>query len=113
MLCKKELGFGVPIYCYATRMGHADAMDEAYELAVERLLEGLADMTAKLYIEGKLLELEPAPGTGIPIAELAPEKPRKRRRRRRKLSKQYLLPEFDFHAAIPAGRGSQTPLYSG
>ena len=47
---------------------------------MERLIEGLADMTAKLYIEGKLPELEPAPGTGIPIAELAPEKPRKRRR---------------------------------
>jgi hypothetical protein len=37
---KKELGFGVPIYCYATRMGHSDAMDEAYELALDRMIRG-------------------------------------------------------------------------
>lgn len=112
MLCKKELGFGVPIYCYPTRLGHADNLDEAYEQAVLRFAEDLGRLVADLYLRGKLPELD------AEAKDAEPEQEPKRKRRTKKpatqesnapssesCSQRYLLPEFDLHAEIPAGRG--------
>lgn len=112
MLCKKELGFGVPIYCYPTRLGHADSLDEAYEQAVMCFAEDLGRFAAELYLQGKLPELE----TEAKNAEPEPSPKRKHRTKKppsqegetpaaESPSQRYLLPEFDLHAEIPAGRG--------
>jgi hypothetical protein len=72
------------------------------------MIDDLADPTAKLYLEGKLSELVPATGTGAPISELKPEKQKKGRPK--KLTKQYVLPEYDFHSQIPDCRRRQSGL---
>jgi hypothetical protein len=109
-LCKKELDFGVPIYCYATRMGHADSMDEAYELAVQRMVEGLADLTADIYLAGKLPALKPVPGTGVAVGDL---KPTKRKKRGRKApSKQYLQRRLELRDSPATNHRMTKPSYS-
>src|SRR5947209_5331785 len=65
MLCKKPLGFGTAVYCYPTRLGHADGLDDAHAKAVNRLIDGLAEFVAKLYFDGKLPDLSSDEGSRI------------------------------------------------
>jgi len=108
MLCSKELGFGVPVYCYESRLGHADGFDDAHEKALQRFVEALARFAADLYLQGNL------PIVNDDTAAVAVEQPRRRKARRRltatadssdqHASRRYLLPEFDIQAEIPHGR---------
>jgi len=106
-LCHEPLGFKRAIYCYATRMGHAEAMDDAYDRSVEHLVREFAVLAAKLYIEEHHPNLAKATPAGS--WEATPMEKPTARRRRRKPSKPYVLPEFDFQFNIPTGRGPKRP----
>lgn len=70
MLCKQELGFGTPVYCYPGRTGHADGIEDAHRRALLKFVEDLADLATKVYLERKLRPSE--------------EKPQSRERRERR-----------------------------
>ena len=109
VLFKKELGFGVPIYCYQSPLGHADGLDDAHEKALQGLVEALAELAANPYFEGKLPHLEEN------VTAVDPNSVKRRRARTKKTAVadkseplHQASPERIFQAEIPVGRGPKS-----
>jgi len=92
IVCGRPNGYGVPVYCFDERHGHADCLHAEHEEKLGAFVDGLADLVADLYLAGHL----PEPGKLAESGQVL--------RRRREARSRYTIPEFDFDVVIPVGK---------
>jgi hypothetical protein len=97
--CGEPNGFKTALYAYATRCGHADCIDGAYQKAIEAFVAALAHLLA----EDLMRRIRDGSLSNEPRSDEAQlgSPPHRSRSGEESSSERYMLPEFDIDLVVP------------